>query len=627
MTDSATVIGDPEAFDSDAQPSINRRVLLGGAGSVVASIAAVANARQSNAQDATPEAGVSSVNESDLVWVFPKPGSVTASPGTQLTFRGKGLRTVLPIEVTGSESGVHPGVEVTHSDGNGVSWYPDFAFHAGERVEVVTRVPLATADSGDFSFTVSKPRPLSADPRSNKKPEDGQVHVFQSRPGLAPQVIDVTQHSGDLAPGLLFVAPKEGAGRNGALIMDGDGQPVWFFPVETPIDQILDFRVQTFQGKPVLTWWQGVVVRGHGFGHWVLRDTSYSPVTSIRIGNGYAGGDLHDLVLTEQETALVGTYSTIEWDIQEVGGKKDGSIIDCIVQEIDIATGAVIFEWHSLDHVAIDETHDGIDPKAEDDPLDHFHFNSINIDIDGNLVINARNTWAAYKVDRTTGDVIWRLGGEKSDFKLGKNAEMAYQHDVRPWPNGEVTLFDNGGQPQVHDESRGLVLTLDFDKMTAEVAREYLHPDHIFAGSQGNMQVLANGNVLVGWGSEPVLSEFTKDGDLVCDWRMFEDKQTYRAYKFEWSGSPVDDPIAAVANPDDGKPAVYVSWNGATGVTHWQLLAGSSASSLATSGKPVSRSGFETEIALPGNVAFVQVRALDKDGQVLGETSPVAVSG
>jgi hypothetical protein len=550
------------------------------------------------------------------VRVFPVPDSMTASPGTQLSFRGPGLATVQPIEVIGSESGVHPGVEVAHSDGNGMSWIPDFGFRPGEAVTVSTRLDIAGTRKGDFSFIVSTPRPLAAHPRRNKKPEEKQVHHFRSRPGLAPQVFDVTQHGESLAPGYLFVAPKEGAGRNGALIMDNSGEPVWFFPVEAPVDQILDFRVQELDGEPVLTWWQGVVVRGHGFGHWVIRDGSYEEIANIRIGNGYAGGDLHELVLTEERTALVGTYSTIAWDLTSMGGKKDDSIIDCIVQEIDIATGAVMFEWHSLDHVALDETYDKTDEGDEEDALDHFHFNAITLDSDGNLVISARNTWAAYTIDRETGDVIWRLNGRASDFVVGDGADMAYQHDVRHWPNDEVTLFDNGGSPQVHDESRGLVLQIDIAKMSAEVAREYLHPDHIIAGSQGNFQTLPNGNVLIGWGSEPIISEFSHDGELLCDWRMFEDKQTYRAYKFEWAGTPTELPVVTVGRDSSGKRTVYASWNGATDVDAWQLIAGDDKATLAPVGDPVPRSGFETTLTLVGDGAFVAVQALAANGTV-----------
>jgi hypothetical protein len=604
---------------------VSRRLVMQsalGATAMALPVSGIARAQDS----ATPVAATPTASSDSQIYVFPAPGSITASLGTQISFRGANLRTVQPIEVVGSKSGVHSGVALPHSDGNGISWLLDFEFHPGEEVSVETRLDIVGAVEGNFTFTACTPRLLGANAGRNKKPVEGQVHEFRSRPGLAPMVVEAVAHGEGLAPGLLFIAPKEGAGRNGALIIDERGEPVWFFPVEVPVDQILDFRVQELDGQPVLTWWQGAQVRGHGFGHWVIRDRSYEEVATIRIGNGYAGGDLHELLLTRQNTALVGAYNTIAWDLRSVDGKKDGDIIDSVVQEIDLATGAVIFEWHALDHIALEESYDKVNQEDERDAYDHFHFNSITLDEEENLVVSARNTWAAYKIDRISGEIIWRLNGNQSDFEMGPNTEMAYQHDVKEWPNGEVTLFDNGGQPQVHDESRGLVLQLDTDEMTADVAREYLHPDHIVAGSQGNVQVLPNGNVLIGWGSEPLVSEFTHEGELLCDWRMPEEKQSYRAYKFDWSGMPVDQPAIAVERGTGDEIAIYASWNGTTNVVEWQVIGGESDSDLEPIGDPLPRTGFETTLRVTSSAALVAVRALDVGGEVLGtsDASPAA---
>jgi hypothetical protein len=602
-------------YGHSAQVRFNRRQIMQGA--MAATALAVPIAGNAAAQDsATPVA-----DTEGQVRVFPAPGTVTASPGTQLSFRGANLETVQPIEVSGSSSGVHSGVALPHSDGNGISWLLDFEFHPGEEVNVRTRLDILGGEDGKFSFTVCTPRLLAARSGRNKKAITGEFHEYHSRPGLQPTVIEAVAHGEGLAPGLLFIGPKEGAGRNGALIMDERGEPVWFFPVEVPVDQILDFRVQELNGEPVLTWWQGAQVRGHGFGHWVIRDQSYEEVMTVRIGNGFAGGDLHELLLTEQNTALVGAYNTIAWDLTAVDGKKDGDIIDSVVQEIDLATGAVMFEWHALDHIALEESYDKVNQEDESDAYDHFHFNAITLDNDDNLVISARNTWGAYKIDRLSGEVIWRLNGKMSDFKMGPNTEMAYQHDVREWPNGEVTVFDNGAQPTVHEESRGLVLKLDYDNMTADVEREYLHPDKISAGSQGNMQVLPNGNVLIGWGSEPFISEFSHDGELLCDWRMPEEKQSYRAYKFEWQGTPTDQPTVAVEQGTGTSVIAYVSWNGATDVASWQLMAGDTESDLEPVGDPTPRTGFETEISVADPAQWIAISALDADGNVLSTST------
>jgi hypothetical protein len=438
-------------------------------------------------------------------------------------------------------------------------------------------------------------------------------------------VLKVDARRDDVAPGFVFIAPKRGAGRNGAQIVNNDGEPVWFYPVESPDDQIMDFRVQQFRGEPVLTWWQGLTNLGRGFGHWVIRDRSYQPVATVQIGNGLPGGDLHDFQITPQNTALVGTYNEIRWDLTSLGGPSDGSAFDGIVQEIDIPTGAVMFEWHSLDHIAIEETYEQVDPEADPAPMDYFHLNSVAIDGDGNIVLSARNTWAAYKITRGIGDVIWRLGGKKSDFDMGPDATTAFQHDIRPQDGGEFSIFDNGSETPEPPESRGLVLRVDQTAMTAEVAREFRHPDPIFAANQGNLQILPNGNAIVGWGAQPVVSEFTASGELICDWRLPKEKQTYRAYKFEWSATPAEPPALIVEREDPGDLTAYVSWNGATDVASWQLLTGPGESDLSESGDPVPRATFETKLAVPAEAPFVAARALDADGKSLGEARPVSV--
>jgi hypothetical protein len=596
-----------------------RRVLQGAAGVAVA----IPGRRGAAAQDtATPVPP-----SSPAVRVYPMPGTRTASPWTQISFRGAGLATLGPIQVDGFTSGVHPGVQVAHSDGNGVSWFPDFAFHPGEEVSVRSRLDIAGGEDGDFSFTCAVPLPPVAEPSRNGPADETEAHRFRSRPGIAPPRVETERYEGETAPGYVFIAPKRGPGRNGALIVDDSGEPIWFFPVETPIDQILDFRVMEYGGEPALVWWQGAVVIGSGFGHWVVRDSTYEEIATIQIANGYPGGDLHDIHFTPQNTAIIGAYSTIQWDLTAIeGGREEDAVIDNIIQEIDIATGAVIYEWHSLDFIALEDSYF---TRPEDEPdraYDHFHYNSIDVDDDGNLLICARNTWAAYTIDRVTGEVIWVLGGESSDFEMGEGTQPAFQHDVRPWPNGELTLFDNGAQPTVHEESRGLVLAVDMNAMAVSLVREYLHPEAISSGSQGNMQVLPNGNVLIGWGSEPLVSEFSADGTLLFDLRMEPEKESYRAYRFEWTGRPSEVPALAVER-GSGETTVYASWNGATELAAWQVLAGELEDELEPVGEPAERSGFETTIVVESDDAFFAVQALDGEGAVLSTSAVVAVEG
>lgn len=557
--------------------SVSRRGVLAGA---LGAALAVPRSRRSLAQ-----------NQGDAaIRVFPAHGSLTASPGTQITFRGESLSRLSPVRVTGSVSGEHSGIEVAHSDGGGISWFPDVAFQPGETVTVDTRLEVAGGDEGAFSFSCVQPRVVKMTPADNPADEGIEVDAeassvrFRSRPGLVPPRIVTESYGGETGSGYLFLSPKGGAGTDGAMIVDDTGGLVWYFPAVVSTERIYDFRVMEYQGEPALVWWQGIAYAGHGFGHWVILDRTYKQIGSIQVGNGYAGGDMHDILLTPRGTAIVGAYNVIAWDLTEVGGSTDGSVIDNVVQEIDIASGAVIFEWHSLDHVAITEAYTEVNPERPNANFDYFHYNSFAFDADGDIIVSARNTWASYKVDRLTGEVHWRLGGKASDFEMGEGTQPAWQHDVRPAGHGELTIFDNGAAPPIHDESRGIVVALDTEAMSATLTREYTHPEPVLADSQGNVQILPNGNVLVGWGGAPLATEFAADGTLVLDIRLPADKESYRVFRFEWDGQPSDEPELAVEPGPDGA-LVFATWNGATAIASWLVLTGEAEDAMA----PVSR--------------------------------------
>ncbi len=574
-----------------------------------------------SAQDATPAASPVA-DAGSVVRVTPRPGTVVASPLTQLSFRGVSVDQLGPIEVKGEASGWHPGALVEHSDGNGVSWMPDFAFHPGEAVSVRTRLEIADADDGDFSFTCSRPTLLTAFPTPSSDADETEARSYRSRPGLRPTAVTATpgDRAGDLAPGYFFISPKRGPGVNGSLIVDDTGEPVYFFPTEVAIEQTYDFKVVVYQGEPHLIWWQGDVVRGHGFGHWVIKNNAYETVQTIRIGNGYYGGDLHDIAFTDRDTVLVGTYSTIVWDLASYGGTGEDTVIDNIIQEIDLANGAVWREWHCLDEIGLDESQ--IEPAFEEDSgaFDYFHFNSVAEDDDGNFIVSARNTSAIYKIDAQSGAVIWRLGGTSSDFAQDEETITAWQHDARPHPDGTLSIFDNSADPPVREVSRGLILRLDTDGMRATVERQIEHPDKISAGSQGNFQLLGNGNAVIGWGAQPRVSEFNADGELLLDLAYPEGRESYRAYKFEWTGMPSERPALAIDPQDDGGVSIAVSWNGATEVASWQPLSGDDADALAPLGEPVPKRGFETQFTLVQAPTVLALDALDAAGNAIGRT-------
>ncbi len=457
------------------------------------------------------------------------------------------------------------------------------------------------------------PRPravsTSAQPR--------QAWGFRSRPDLQPPGHQVTVPARGVAPGYVFCAPKNGPGeagpgQDGCLILDNTGQPVWFRPVATEAMDVMDFKLQHYRGEPVLTWWEGEHT-GYGQGEYVLMDGSYREVARVRAGNGYEG-DHHEFIISPQDTALFTIYGKVPMDLSSFGGRTDGTVLDGMIQEVDIESGEVLFEWHSLDHVGIDESYSEL-------PHDYFHVNSIEVDNDDNLIVSARNTWTVYKIDRESGEVIWRLGGKKSDFAVEAGARTRYQHDARRQSDGTITIFDNG-EVETDDRSSGLVVKLDEGTMTASLVREYPHPEGRLSGTQGSMQVLPNGNVFVGWGSGPLFSEFDRDGGLLFSAAFPPEGESYRAFRFPWTGRPRDDPAVVVeAGPDD-EITLYASWNGATEVASWQVMAGQSPDDLEPVASVPSK-GFETGITVHVAARYVSVRAVDASGKVLGASRVV----
>jgi hypothetical protein len=380
----------------------------------------------------------------------------------------------------------------------------------------------------------------------------------------------------------------------------------------------MNFRVQSLQGKPVLTWWEGAVTGGYGSGEYVVADGSYRVLRRVRAGNGLAG-DLHEFQLTDAGTALISIYTVEDADLTAVGGPKEGKLLESVVQEVDITSGRVLLEWRARDHVALEESFAAVTA----DPFDHFHVNSVDVDHDGHLLVSARNTWTVYKLDRGTGAVIWRLGGKRSNLALANGAQFFWQHDARRQPDGTITLFDDGAAPAEEAFSRGIRLLVDPRAATArriELEQQFSHPDDRLAVAMGSMQPLADGGAFVGWGTVGALSEFAPDGSVRFDARFAGGGETYRAYRMPWTGRPAVPPRIAVTGHRGRAVTVHASWNGATDVAAWRLLSGATKRSL----RPVAtraRTGFETSFAHRLDAAYVAAAALDARGRELGRSS------
>lgn len=452
-----------------------------------------------------------------------------------------------------------------------------------------------------------------------------------SRGDLRPPEISVFKRSGHTEKGLIVLGPKKVFGakkvagaQQGPEIVDDRGRVRWFRPL-TGGQSAYDVRVQTYEGKPVLTWWQGKAIKGSGRGAGMIYDTSYRLVKRVTPGAG-AVADIHEFLLTPRGTALMLVYEQKKHDLSSVGGKKDDWVVDGVVEEIDVKTGKVLMRWSALDHVGLDESYEPI-KKRYGKSWDYMHLNSIDVDTDGNLLVSARHTWTVYKIDRQTGNVIWRLGGKRSDLALGKGVEFAWQHDARAQSPGVVRIFDNDAASKpVRPHSEVMTVKIDEAAKTATLLKSIEHPKGLSSGTQGNAQLLPNGDTFVGWGSQGYFSEFDRHGRMLFDARVPKGYDSYRAYRAQWKASPTERPRVSTRSTRRGT-SVYASWNGSTEVARWQALAGSSRKALRRSGSPRAWSGLETRLTVSGRPSYVAVQALDRSGKVLATSPTVAVKG
>jgi hypothetical protein len=588
-------------------------------------VAPGAAAAAQQAPTCTPATLNNSAVQGRSVAVSPLAGSRDVSPRAQISFLGVPARRLAAISVVGSRTGGHSGRLAPYSQGDGGSFLPARPFAEGERVTVRARVRVGRSSTSLLDrFVIARANPVGSTPETVHP--GSEVQSFLSRPDLHPPVVAVTAASTAVAPGDELVAPYSGPGQAGPMILDQSGRLLWFKPLPTNTSAT-NLRVQEYEGRPVLTWWQGdITVHGYGLGNDEIIDSAYSTVAAVHAGNGYSA-DLHDFQLTGRGTALITAYNPIRCDLSSVGGPSSGAVTDGVFQEVDVRTGLVRFEWTSLDHVGLDESYEHAGRSSTTSPFDFFHINSLNLDSDGSVLVSARNTWTVYDVDGHSGQVIWRLGGRRSSFTAGPGTRTAWQHDPRPLANGTISIFDNGASPRVHGESRGIVLEVNPQQRNARLVAQFTHVAPLVAESQGNMQALENGDWFLGWGQLPFFSEYGPDGTLLFDAHFPTHTQSYRSFRFPWTGTPSHGP-AFVLQTGRGPATVFASWNGATLVASWRVLAGRDPATLAPVAQ-VPRSGFETPIALPGGTTGpdLAVQALDSGEHVLATSAAVSEPG
>ena len=550
------------------------------------------------------------------VSVFPSPGSHGALPQTQITFRGIPASQIGSVTVAGSSTGAHTGAIRADSDGQGGSFIPNQPFAPGETVTVTTGLNVVGGNNGAFQFGITvpfgtiNPMVLPMVPAGS----NGVQH-FHSRPDLEPGSITINRRSNSAYNADIFLTPQYGPVQNGPMLLDPSGNLIWFQPLP-PNQLATDFQVQQLGGQPVLTWWQGYTNNGSGRGEGVIYNSSYQLLATVQAGNGIQGMDLHEFLVTNQGDAWIVGVSPIRY------GTLTRPLMDSVVQEIDIKTGLVLFEWHAVDHIPITQSY--FNTKSPGFVYDPYHLNSIALDQDGNLIVSVRNTWAVYKINAQTGAVMWTLGGNQGNFKHLPGSVTAFQHDAVVQPDGSITMFDDGGGPPTIRAGRAVQVSLNLANRTVTLLRQYQHSPALDTNFEGNAQVLPNGDMFVGWGQQPYFSEFNSAGKMIFDARFTSNTSSYRAYRMGWSGQPTTPPNIAVAPNSDGTTEVWASWNGATTVASWRVLAGQSPGSLSALFS-TARQGFETATWAATGMPYFAVQALDAHGNVLATSGTSSV--
>jgi len=361
-------------------------------------------------------------------------------------------------------------------------------------------------------------------------------------PSAGPPPVTILTHSADPSGGDIFIAPMGGGYASGPEILSDTGKVIWFHALPQGT-AATDFRTQAYLGQPVLTWFQAASPSTTA--DYIYNDR-YQQIAVVRAANGYET-DFHEFLITPWNTALILADDHTTANLTSIGGPSDQQVVDGVVQEIDIKTGQLLFQWNSADHVPYADSHLPR-PSNAGFVWDWFHINAVHLDTDGNLLIDARNTWTTYKVNLHTGAIMWELGGKQSSFKLqaapGQTLDQhgeifSWQHDPEALGHGLYTWFDDespnptGGSLLGH--SRAVTVRLDLATHVATLINSYNQPEGLVAGAEGNAQPMPDGNLFVGWGALPYISEFSPSGTLLFNAKFPPNVSTYRAYRLPWS--------------------------------------------------------------------------------------------
>jgi hypothetical protein len=412
----------------------------------------------------------------------------------------------------------------------------------GTTAAAVTVVPLALAGALPASAATAASA-ASAAPAASTATSAGAAAARPATSPTTPPPVTILTSGSDRRGGDIFISPfgDPATYANGAEILSPKGKEIWFHQAPAG-DEDADFRTQVYHGKHVLTFWEGTGLGGQSAGTDYIYNSHYQQIAEVNAGNGYSA-DGHEFLITPWNTALILSYYTTTANLTSINGPANQTVIDGIVQEINIKTGKVLFQWNSADHVPYSQSEQPL-PSSASTPWDWFHVNAVKVAADGNLLIDARDTWTTYKVSLRTGKIIWQLGGKDSSFALkaahGQTLDeagelFAWQHDPQQVGRNLYTFFDNesAGSPEL-SYSRVDVVRINQRTKTATLIKTYNQPEGLVAASQGNAQTMNNGDLFVGWGILPYISEFSPSGNLLFNAEFPGGINTYRAYRLPW---------------------------------------------------------------------------------------------
>lgn len=489
---------------------------------------------------------------------------------------------------------------------------------------------------------------------------------YWSRTDLQPAMLNVTKNEkDDVSDDYMFIAPwnpgdiEKSQPRIGPHIYNSDGNLVWtgygFFG--NSISNFCPIENHGDNGETSMSYYEGNVGdTGVGFGTYRIMNNKYETTSKVGLSQPFLH-DFHEFKMTGSNTAAFSTYRSVPFNFSDVDGATDESIwvFENVVTEINTDTDDVLFEWFSLDHISVNDSviKQDLDSKGKKSlsPFDYLHLNSIDKDDNGNYLISCRHTWSLYYLDGKTGEILWTLGennGNNNNWEIEDDAKFAYQHDAR-WVDAEtinkkkedkvryMSVFDNsmtgGNGDSFRDYSRGIILKLDSsDGASSQEGKEgkvslvqefRLDDDDDDSNSQGSVQVLSNGNVFVGWGSNPKVSEHKLDGSIVFQATIGDgDKASYRAFKSSFEGLPQQKPaVVSLYYKKDDITKVYMSWNGATRVENWKIYSGDDKDNLELVKDNLEHKDFESVYVIKKESKFIKAEAYDSDGKKIGENS------